>query len=152
MYDESLLSWGYNAHTKSATLLASLLADQSCGGGSGAERVLDRVLDTGCGTGMSGEALQRAGFAPSAGIDISAVSLEYIRRTKPGVYDGLEVVDLDALASKPLPFGSDSFCGVSCVGVLSYVHNFETLFTEWVRASRIYLEYLPPPRCCPLPC
>ena len=112
-YDACLLSWGYNAHSKSASLLASLVT--GVGGGVFGTTEACRVLDTGCGTGLSGEALRSAGFGPAAGIDISSASLDFIRRTKPGVYDTLEVrryatpaappqvVDLDVTRGRSAP-------------------------------------------------
>ena len=100
-YDACLLSWGYSAHSKTAALLASLVTDVAAGGSDTAETC--RVLDTGCGTGLSGEALRGAGFGPASGIDISSASLDYIRRTKPDVYDALEVRAAPALPLTTLP-------------------------------------------------
>ena len=46
-----------------------------------------RVLDLGCGTGMSGEALKEHGFeGPFTGVDISQKSLDWMQTNKPGVY------------------------------------------------------------------
>ena len=45
------------------------------------------LLDLGCGTGMSGEALVEHGFeGPFTGVDISQKSLDWMQTNKPGVY------------------------------------------------------------------
>ena len=46
------------------------------------------------------------------------------------------MIDLDALATKPFIFEDNSFGGVCCVGVLSYIHDFAALFAEWARVTR----------------
>jgi len=127
-YDITLKSWHYEAHTKTAELLEQLRGDSTAP---------FAVLDTGCGTGMSGEALRAVrGVGTLTGIDISPASLDYIRENKPGVYSKLAVADLEKLATTPLPFADDTFDAIVCVGVLSYVQNFAELYEEWIRVTR----------------
>ncbi|CAE8662853.1 unnamed protein product, partial [Polarella glacialis] len=90
------------------------------------------VLDAGCGTGLSGEALHAQGFTRLVGIDVSEASLK-LCKTK-GIYEQLEICDLDCSAG-PLQFEDNSFSGVVSVGVFSYVHNFERLFKELCRIT-----------------
>ncbi len=117
-YDEVLLSrWGYRAPATAAELLARHIAPGS------------RVLDAGCGTGLTGSALRRVGFDTVHGADISAPSLQIA--AGKGVYRSLVRADL----LKPLPFPSGTFDAAICVGVLSYIAGDE-LFRELSRVTR----------------
>lgn len=119
-YDRQLRDWGYEAPERGAGFLASHLEDFA-----GA-----RILDCGCGTGMTGQALRAAGAkGPVTGVDVSTHSLELA--AAKSVYDATQEVDLN----KALPFGANSFDGVLCVGVLSYVEA-EPVFREWTRVVR----------------
>ena len=119
-YDEQLSNWAYEAPEQAAKLLAKHLLNLKTA----------TVLDCGCGTGMTGVALRKAGAGGViTGLDMSEASLE-IARTK-GVYDRLDPADLN----QPLAFEDDVVDGVLCVGVLSYVHE-EPLFREWKRVIR----------------
>ena len=79
LYSSSLRSsWEYPAPSR----VAEILLQEGLEKGNTA-----RVLDLGCGTGMSGEALAEHGFeGPLTGVDISQLSLDYIETEKPGVY------------------------------------------------------------------
>eukprot|EP00051_Salpingoeca_urceolata_P027138 m.480175 g.480175 ORF g.480175 m.480175 type:complete len:263 (+) comp21727_c0_seq1:319-1107(+) len=126
-YDEALRSWEYPAPTRVAETLRSFLD------GDGHQAELDvPILDLGCGTGMAGEALRVAGFVgPLAGVDVSTKSLE-IAAAKPGLYAETAPAAIDVA----LPFDDGSFGAAVSVGVLSYCHHFETLFSEVVRVCR----------------
>ena len=119
-YDRQLREWGYDAPEQGAKLLADNL-----------EHFTEaRILDCGCGTGISGQALREQGARGTVvGADISTHSLE-LAATK-NVYDETRAVDLNA----KLPFGDDSVDGVLCIGVLTYVEA-ETIFREWIRMVR----------------
>lgn len=122
-YDQTLREWGYEAPEK----IAELLADHR----SGSTIPLSvPVLDCGCGTGLSSEALTANGFSVLCGVDISNDSLLLCQ--KKGLHEQLELCELD---TEPLPFPSDSFSAVTCVGVLSYVKEFEHIFAEWCRTT-----------------
>lgn len=119
-YDRELADWGYEAPTRAAELLARHLGDV---GGA-------RVLDCGCGTGMTGVALRAAGFAgPLTGFDMSTASLD-VARSKD-IYAELKPVDLNG----PLPLETDSLDGILCVGVLTYVEE-APLLRDWMRVLR----------------
>lgn len=119
-YDRQLVEWGYEAPTRAAEFLARHL-----------DNTVDaRVLDCGCGTGMTGAALRAAGFAgPITGFDMSVASLD-IARTKD-IYADLKPVDLNGA----LPLDTDSIDGILCVGVLTYVEE-GPLLREWMRVLR----------------
>ena len=89
------------------------------------------MLDCGCGTGLSSEALFANGFESMYGVDVSGDSLALCK--KKGLHEVLELCELD---TEPLPFLTDSFGAVVCVGVLSYVKEFEHIFGEWCRTTR----------------
>ena len=118
-YDEALLSWDYPAPSRVAETLAAL------GAGSAS-----RILDVGCGTGLSGLALRSRGLGNAAspctvtGVDISQASLA-VAEAK-GCYAATRVVNLD----EPLPFPEASFDFCACAGVLSYIENFSTFWTS----------------------
>ena len=88
------------------------------------------VLDAGCGTGLSGEALAAAGFRELVGVDVSSEMLRLCEAKR--LYNSLTSWDLEG-SQGPLPFNDDSFSAVVCVGVLSYVQIFEKVYKEWCR-------------------
>ena len=117
-YDATLLNdWGYRAPAAAADLLARQVDLQST------------ILDAGCGTGLTGVELRRAGFTTLHGVDISQPSLE--AAAKKGVYDSVVRGDL----MERLPFADRSFDGAVCVGVLSYITG-DILFRELCRVVR----------------
>lgn len=121
-YDDALESWGYPAPTRVAEELAR------AGGGPAS-----RVLDLGCGTGMSGAALRSGSIGTEAGVigsDISQQSLDLA--LAKGLYVDTVVANLD----EALPWPESSFDAVSCVGVMSYVERFDVLFREIVRVLK----------------
>ena len=121
-YDSALESWGYPAPRRAAEVLASSGVDRSA-----------RVLDVGCGTGMSGAALSAHGIGIDGGVvgtDISQTSLD-IAQGK-GFYSSTVMANLE----EPLPFDAASFHAAVSVGVLSYVENFDVLFKDLCRVLR----------------
>jgi predicted TPR repeat methyltransferase len=90
-----------------------------------------KILDAGCGTGLSGKALQTSGIQQIIGIDVSEASLKRAKQT--GAYERLLRIDLCQL---PLPFTTDAFVGLSCVGVLAYLHQTEAIMREFCRVVR----------------
>jgi SAM-dependent methyltransferase len=122
-YDQTLQSWGYDAPSRAVGLFLSRLPD-----GDGGPVT---ILDAGCGTGLVGAALRRAGVRDRiVGVDLSAASLDIARGR--AVYDELTEVDLQ----QPLPFADHSFGGALCVGVLSYVPDTASIWRELARVVR----------------
>ena len=120
-YDAALKSWDYPVPKRVAETLAELGVPLS---GS--------VVDLGCGTGLSGEALRSFGFTGNlTGMDISQKSLNLIKKSKSNVYNALHVgnldVPLDQLRNEPAPYDA-----CISVGVFSYVEHFEVLFPQVV--------------------
>lgn len=126
-YDDTLDEWGYQAPEVAARLLAERL-----GTGAGGAR----VLDLGCGTGLSGVALKAAGVGRIDGVDLSPRSLALA--AEKGVYDELTEVDLNADPGpdgRRLPFEDDIFDGLVSVGVLTYL-DAEPVLREALRVVR----------------
>jgi len=118
-YDGTLARWQYQAPERAAALLRSALDPGSV------------ILDAGCGTGLTGKALARAGFDTVDGIDVSRRSLE--QAAESGVYRSLEYVDMQ---KPPLPFDNDSYDGLMCVGVLTYLPDSAGILGEFCRVVR----------------
>ena len=97
---------------KAVTLLTDLQAGLS-------ER---RVLDLGCGTGLLARALANAGFTVT-GLDVSAVSLEILRRREARV----RVVPGDA---RSLPFADGSFDAVVSMGAWRHFEEPKVVLRE----------------------
>ena len=123
-YDEALLSWDYPAPSRCAEILKQA-------GAAGTAR----ILDIGCGTGMSGEALRAMGLGASGGgivgLDISSVSCELARAK--GCYESAHVANLNEL----LPVEDCGFDAAVCVGVLSYIERFDVLAPEICRVLKL---------------
>ncbi len=101
-YDAELRVNGYASPARVAEALAASAAD------------LDApVLDYGCGTGMSGEALKAAGFTVVDGAD-PAQQMLAVAKGK-GVYRSLIHLDLEAAAP---PFDTGSYAAVTAVGLI----------------------------------
>jgi predicted TPR repeat methyltransferase len=115
-YDETLKTWHYKSPEVAATLMAQYVAKDG------------RILDAGCGTGMTGQALQQVGFRHIVGIDLSLKSLAEAEQS--GVY---EQVQAHNLQERPIPFPDNHFAGLECIGVLTYIQDIQALFTEYCR-------------------
>ncbi len=118
-YDEELREWDYRSPDEASRLLAAHAPDAA------------KVLDAGCGTGLSGLALAAAGFGDLVGIDISEESLAIAARRK--VYSELHRANLH---ERPLDFPANSFDALICVGVLTYVPDTADAMREFCRIVR----------------
>lgn len=118
-YDRTLAEWRYQAPEQAAARLREQLAPDSV------------VLDAGCGTGLTGKALAAAGFRTIDGMDLSRRSLEIAEALD--VYRSLIHVDMQAL---PLPYADNSYDGLACVGVLTYVPDSAAILHEFCRVLK----------------
>ena len=108
-YDETVLSHGYITPQRCAAALAGLAPDLTA-----------PVLDIGCGTGISGMALEAAGFTHITGSEVNAAMLEKAR-ARGSIYQNLMLVDVD----NPFDFDVGTYryirhggdCHGSCAGV-----------------------------------
>ena len=118
-YDGDLQDWNYEAPKEAAALLRQGVPLEA------------KVLDAGCGTGLSGQALKAQGYTHVTGIDLSQASLDLAQQT--GAYERLAQVNMQQL---PLPYETDEFGGLQCVGVLTYVPDTGGIMREFCRIVR----------------
>jgi len=106
-YDTELVDeQQYVMPMRAAVAIKTHLADKSA-----------RILDVGCGTGLSGKALADLGFANLDGCDLSPGMLERARDL--GIYDRLFEADL---TKPPLDAADESYDVVTVVGAFSFSH------------------------------
>lgn len=103
-YDQEVGAKGYATPARVAKALAVLLPDRAA-----------PILDFGCGTGMSGAALQAQGFSVIDGCDLSAEMLAQAREKH--TYRKLWQADANApLAARPGDYAAITAVGVVSVG------------------------------------
>ena len=90
-----------------------------------------RVLDVGCGTGLSGLALKQAGFTNLDGCDFSAPMLD--RAAATGIYQQLFEADLNEGLDVP----DETYDAVAAVGVFSFGHIQPSALREMLRVVRL---------------
>lgn len=115
-YNDTLVSWSYRAPADTADLLKQYVPTSA------------RILDAGCGTGLSGQALHQAGYQDIVGVDISPDSLVIAEKTN--AYRHVQTQDLQ---QTPFPFEADSFDALTCVGVMTYVSEPTRVLREYCR-------------------
>ena len=117
-YDAEMATLGY----RHPTICLALLARHLPPGGP--------VLDAGAGTGLIGEWLRLAGYAPVEGVDLSPGMLAVA--AAKGAYDRLEQGDLTGR----LPFEDARFAGCVCSGVFTTGHVGPEGLDELLRVVR----------------
>ena len=111
---------GYAQPARVADMFSRVLADNHA-----------RILDAGCGSGLSGVALAGSGFDNLDGCDFSPEMLE--EATAKHVYRNLFEADLNA----PQPHIADNtYNAVACVGVLSFGHVHVYVIDEFLRSVK----------------
>jgi len=121
VYDTELLT--ENAYAQPRRCAAALAAVES-------NRDVP-VLDIGCGTGLSGLALQKAGFHVLAGCDLSPGMM--LRAMATGVYSRLFETDLN---TPPMPVADGTFGAATAVGVFSFGHVKPVAMDDILRVLR----------------
>ncbi|MEZ5872147.1 MAG: methyltransferase domain-containing protein [Nitratireductor sp.] len=119
VYDEELTENSYQQPRRCAEALALHLDDRSA-----------RVLDVGCGTGLSGLALAAAGYNHIDGCDLSSGMLE--KAFKTAVYSKLFTADLN---KPPLDAPDNAYGGIAAVGVFSFGHVQPDAVDEFIRVA-----------------
>lgn len=90
-----------------------------------------RILDAGCGTGLSGLALVETGFVHIDGCDLSTAMLEKAFETE--IYSKLFVADLN---NPPLDAHDAAYDAVTAVGVFSFGHVMANAIDEFLRVLK----------------
>ncbi|GMK56059.1 hypothetical protein CspeluHIS016_0211150 [Cutaneotrichosporon spelunceum] len=88
------------------------------------------ILDAGCGTGLVGVHLARAGYTAVDGIDLSPAMLKEAMKT--GAYEALSIVDL----TRAIPVPDAAYDGLTCVGTLTHGHVGPRVLSEFVRVVK----------------
>lgn len=118
-YDADLAAMGYQAPDVAAHMLREHQLAPTA-----------PILDAGCGTGLTGQALKKEGFENLTGLDLSKVSLE--RAEAKRCYRELRQCDIN----QPLPLASRQFAAAQCIGTLTYVRDVSTFMRELCRVVR----------------
>jgi predicted TPR repeat methyltransferase len=100
-YEAEVAEHGYATPARCAKALQSVTDDLSA-----------PVLDFGCGTGLSGVALQQAGFEVIDGVDLSAEMLE--AAAAKNTYRNLSQIN----AGADLPFEAGTYNAMAAIGVI----------------------------------
>lgn len=90
----------------------------------------DPILDAGCGSGLSGDALAQQGFRRLVGIDASPAMVQIAQENE--VYETLLAGNL----LERLPFDSAQFGAAICVAVLGHIQSVEQLAIELCRVVK----------------
>ena len=100
-YDKEVQKNGYVTPKRIANALKDVVTDQS-----------DLILDYGCGTGLSGFALQAVGFENINGLDVSQEMVSLAE--KKSIYKNLRVFD----PSTEIPVDSNQYKIITAIGVI----------------------------------
>ena len=119
-YDEAVADQGYAQPRRAAEMLERYLSER---GG--------RILDVGCGTGLSGLALREAGWIHIDGCDHSPEMLEVAATT--GAYERLFRTDLN---EPPIDVADGVYDAAIVVGVFSFGHVDAAANDEILRTIR----------------
>lgn len=117
-YEQSSKDWNYRGAEDGAAFFIQLVEPTA------------RVVDVGCGSGLVGRELAKAGFSALCGCDISASMLE-IAHEKAVYSCGLHKADIRAI-----PFANNAFDAMICIAVLTYSNDLEQNFREFERVIR----------------
>lgn len=100
-YDKEVIESGYETPRRCAEALSKFAEPNA------------PILDFGCGTGLSGDALAHVGFTNIHGSEVNP-QMRAIAKSR-GIYQGF----VDASLKTPFPFAAGKFAAMSAVGVIS---------------------------------
>jgi len=115
-YDEDLNELGYVAPLGTVQMLMRLLENKDA-----------LILDAGCGTGLVGELLNKAGYVSIDALDYSQEMLD--QAEEKDVYNSLLCADMNQTLDIP----DNTYDAVTCVGAFTYGHVTSEAFHEIIR-------------------
>ena len=118
LYNQDMIDWKYIAPNESVYLFKKYVLDKKI-----------KILDAGCGTGLVGLELKKAGFQNITGFDFSKNMLNLI---PPKTYKKLKIVDLN----NSIDVKDNFFGAILCVGTFTYGHVKSNALDEFVRITK----------------
>lgn len=115
-YDEDLTELGYVAPLSTTQALVRLMPIRD-----------SLILDAGCGTGLVGELLNKAGYTTVDALDYSQEMLDQAK--EKNVYGAMICADMNATLDIP----DNTYDAVTCVGAFTYGHVNAGAFNEIIR-------------------
>jgi len=120
VYDRDLGNGEYQQPVRCADALFKVLSDSQA-----------KILDVGCGTGLSGLALREKGYADLDGCDLSQGMLD--KASKLEIYNRLFTCNLN---EPPLDVKDGAYDAVTAVGVFSFGHIMPEAVEELLRITK----------------
>ena len=119
-YDQELFINGYITPLRCAKALQTVNANKD-----------EKIMDIGCGTGLSGEAFKKLGFTNIDGSDFSNEMLQ-IAKSK-NIYSNLILTN----NKKPLNFNKGVYSNSAAVGVFSPLHAMPDMVSKILKVAKI---------------
>ena len=119
-YDKELNDNGYVTPQRCASALASTNTDKN-----------EKILDIGCGTGLSGEAFKNIGFTDVEGTDFSSKMLQ-IAKSK-NIYSKLFLTQNE----NPLNLKTKTYKNTAAVGVFSPLHAGPEMIPKMLKIASV---------------
>ncbi|MEM7197440.1 MAG: class I SAM-dependent methyltransferase [Pseudomonadota bacterium] len=119
-YEEEVQVQNHYAMPQRAAAICEYVEERDCS-----------IIDIGCGTGLSGQALYNQGFHDLHGCDFSTQMLAKARAR--GIYKSLQQIDLMTL---PIPIADDAYAISMAIGVFASAHLGETAGAEMLRITK----------------
>lgn len=118
-YDKNIRDFGYDAPEYTARLLKKN------------SKLEGTICDAGCGSGLTGQALNEAGFKSIIGFDLSTDFAKVAMEKK--VYETVDIVNMH---ERPFKYEDNHFSNLICIGTLTYIEDVPTVLREFARITK----------------
>ena len=116
-FNQDMINLKYTSPVDSVQLINKYIHDKNL-----------KILDAGCGSGLSGIELKKRGYTNIHGVDFSKSMLNLIPNN---IYQSVELVDLN----EPLKYDDNDFGAIICVGTFTYGHVKAHALNEFIRVT-----------------